>query len=167
MKVSQIFSLIHDHENADDRIVKYDIFRTILDNKLVDKADFVNVIQAFPDICHDVANENTSIQFLEVYKNLVEVFTYPEIQKEYSEVLDGVFEDLDYDEEEEEEEEEEEDDDDDSQVVRRLVIEHNTHNTHNTTNSISTIHFVMTCFTAAMAVVNTIGLLSVLNKYNI
>ena len=163
MKVSQVFSLIHDHENADARSEKYEIFRVILDNKLVDKEEFLSVIHAFPEICGVVADKHDDLESLEVYKNLMEIFTYPEIQKEYAEDLEAMFEEIEEAEESDEDYEEDEDEEETEPLVQKVIIEHQT----SQSTTISTLHFVMTCFTAAMTVVNTIGLIAVLQKHNI
>ena len=121
MKVADIFAHIYDNETPNeqlktrkqikDRERKYLIIRTILVEKLADKNDFSHVIINHNDIVERVA-ELTGEDPVTVDTALIEIYNYPEVLAEYSDIID---EDHKYEDEHEDDEDDEdyEDDDDD------------------------------------------------------
>lgn len=159
MRVPEVFSMIFENEKVADRHLKYEIFRTILDQSLVDKNNFVSVIESFPRICEDVADLlNTPEE--DVRNALLDVFSYPDIRTKFQHDLEifNIFVDKEeeYDEGEDTEEEDEDEEINQRPILNKVVVKHH--------NSINTIHFVLTCFNATLAVINTIGIFQALKR---
>jgi len=87
MRISELFPLIFEHEKTKDaREEKYVIVRTILDEKLADKDDFISIIDNHSNIVVEVAHVLGETQDV-IEERLTDIYNYPYIKAAFGERL--------------------------------------------------------------------------------
>lgn len=88
MRIPDVFPLVYDYDSdQDEREFKYKVLRTILDTGLVDKNEFITVIENHKEVVAAVASAMDSEEEW-VEELIVDMYNYPEIMQEYGALLD-------------------------------------------------------------------------------
>jgi hypothetical protein len=168
MKIADVFAHIYDNETPNDQLKtrkqikdrerKYQIIRTILVEKLADKNDFSHVIINHDDIVERVA-ELTGEDKVAIDAALIEIYNYPEIIAEYTDIIDedlkfGDDDGEDQDDDEEDEDDEDDDDDDESSDIHVVDVNMNS----DTMNIFNSLNRKMTLITLFSFVTMSLGI---------
>jgi hypothetical protein len=157
MKIADVFAHIYDNETPNDQLKtrkqikdrerKYQIIRTILVEKLADKNDFSHVIINHDDIVERVA-ELTGEDKVAIDAALIEIYNYPEIIAEYTDIIDEdlKFGDDDGEDQDDDDDEEDDDDDDDESSDIHVVDVNMNSDTMNIFNSLNRKMTLITLF---------------------
>ena len=89
MKIAELFPLVFDYEsNSKQKDIKYNIIRAILNFHLADKHDVASIIRNHTFVCNEL--KEILVEFKHIESHLTDMYSYPEVFREYAELVEAV-----------------------------------------------------------------------------